>query len=71
LFVQTGTAEVLRNDVVAFVDNIRGIPGNKVGLHEVFYAPHDTFVAGDGLGFATEPAASIAAAQLFLQSCKG
>jgi acetyl esterase/lipase len=71
LFVQTGTAEVLRDDAVAFVDNMKGISGNQIGLHEVLYVPHDTFVAGYCLGFATEPVASIAAVQLFFQSCRG
>jgi hypothetical protein len=50
---------------------MRGISGSQVGLHEVLCAPHDTFVAGDGLGFAAEPAAVIAASQLFFESCKG
>lgn len=68
IFVQTGTAEVLRDDALAFVDNMKGISGNQIGLHEVLHAPHDMFISAEGMGVVTEPAASIAEAQLFFQS---
>lgn len=54
VFVQTGTAEVLYPGHVEFAKNMTKISGNKVELLEIEDATHDTFAAGQILGFEKE-----------------
>ncbi|PQE13336.1 alpha beta hydrolase fold-3 domain containing protein [Rutstroemia sp. NJR-2017a BVV2] len=53
IFVQTGTAEVLYEDHVRFVERMKE-KGCKIELLEIENAPHDTFGAGIILGFTKE-----------------
>ena len=46
IWVQVGTAEVLYGDVLGWVDKMRSIKGNIIGLHEVKDAMHNPFAVG-------------------------
>ena len=54
MFVQTGSAEVMHEDHVKFVEAMRELEGNIVELEVIEHAPHDTFAAGHLLGFVKE-----------------
>lgn len=51
LFVNAGTAELSFERITQWVEEMRGVEGNVVELHNEEDAVHDTFVAGDLLGF--------------------
>lgn len=51
LFVNAGTAELSFELITQWVEEMRGVEGNVVELHNEEDAVHDTFVAGDLLGF--------------------
>ncbi|KAL8853812.1 MAG: hypothetical protein Q9221_001283 [Calogaya cf. arnoldii] len=51
MWVQFGELEILADDIVKFAENMRGVGGNEVKLHEDKGAPHDIFLIGNILGF--------------------
>jgi hypothetical protein len=67
LYSNTGTVEVLYDDHLAFVRNMRKIQGNKIELLETPNAPRDIFAAGQVLGFVEEVEAVMDAAINFLK----
>ncbi len=54
VFLQTGTGEVMYHEHLKFVDAWKRIEKNKIELVEIPHAPHDTFLAGQILGFSKE-----------------
>lgn len=51
IFAHFGECEMLGPGIVAWVDEMRGTPGNEIELYCEKYAPHDTFAAGNILGW--------------------
>lgn len=51
IFAHFGECEVLGPGIVTWVDEMRGIPGNEIELYCEENAPHDTFAAGNMLGW--------------------
>ncbi|PWY93604.1 alpha/beta-hydrolase [Aspergillus sclerotioniger CBS 115572] len=70
LFVQTGMAEVIHEDHVRFVEQMKGL-GNEIEMCEVRDAPHDIFAAGVVLGFVNEAEEAIEQTRLFLKRVVG
>lgn len=70
IFLQTGSGEVLHDDHVSFVRQMRDVKGNSVDLMEIIDAPHDTFGAGLILGFAKEADEAAATAARFVEDSK-
>ncbi|KAI4114309.1 MAG: hypothetical protein LQ338_008023 [Usnochroma carphineum] len=66
IWVQVGESEVLNDDIVLFVRQMKTIEQNNVELYEVPYAPHDIFLAGNILGFEKEAADAAEVAAKFL-----
>ncbi|KAL8721437.1 MAG: hypothetical protein Q9225_001882 [Loekoesia sp. 1 TL-2023] len=54
IFMQHGTAEVLFDEQKTFCSQMKQINGNKIERLEVPNAPHDTFLAGQVLGWEKE-----------------
>ncbi|KAL8728213.1 MAG: hypothetical protein Q9181_005426 [Wetmoreana brouardii] len=54
IFMQHGTAEVLFDEQKAFYFQMKEIPGNRIECLETPNAPHDTFLAGQALGWEKE-----------------
>ena len=67
IWIQVGGAEVLRDEGMAFVRNMRSMTSNRVGVYEVSSAPHDIFLAGNILGFEREALDAADRAQQYLK----
>ncbi|KAL9613465.1 MAG: hypothetical protein Q9167_002011 [Letrouitia subvulpina] len=67
LWVQLGEVEILADDIIRFVEAMRGVKGNEVDVHSDGYAPHDTFIAGKLLGFEREAEVAAKAAGEWLR----
>lgn len=66
MFLQTGSAEVMYEEHVRFVKAMREIKGNVVELEVIENAPHDTFAAGQVLGFEKEAEDAVTKAIRFM-----
>ncbi|KUI69600.1 Acetyl-hydrolase [Cytospora mali] len=51
VFVVIGTAEILCAQGTRWVDEMRGVEGNRIELHFQDGAPHDTLFTGDTMGW--------------------
>jgi acetyl esterase/lipase len=67
IFVQMGQAEVLYDTIMRFVDNMRGVVGNKVDVLETRNAPHDILLVDHSPGFGKEAPDAVDAAGVFLR----
>lgn len=70
IFMQCGTAEVLYDEQMSFMEHMKNIPGNRIELLEIANAPHNTFLGGAILGFANEVNHAADVALDFLQGKK-
>lgn len=70
ILLHTGTSEVLYDDHVAFVGQMKEISGNEIVLMEMVGASHDIFAAGLVTGFMKEAEAAIDGADKFLKQKK-
>lgn len=68
IFVQYGTAEMLLDEQRAFCSQMEGIAGNSLERLEIPYAPHNTFLGGQILGFEKEARHAAERANKFLES---
>ena len=64
--VQYGTAEVLLDEQRAFCSQMEEIAGNSLERWEIPYAPHNTFLGGQLLGFGKEARDAAMMANKFL-----
>lgn len=53
IWVQWGGKEIIRQDIRRFAD-VQKQAGSRLGTFEIPNAPHDMFMAGEGLGFVKE-----------------
>jgi acetyl esterase/lipase len=67
ILVHSGTLEVLHDGHIAFVNQMKKIPGNEIVLVETVDAPHDIFAAGQITGFMKEAEAAMDDANEFLK----
>ncbi|KAL8740659.1 MAG: hypothetical protein Q9190_006663 [Brigantiaea leucoxantha] len=72
VWIQFGGAEVLADDVTRFAEGMKRAQENEnepevVVVHEDEYAPHDTFILGDKIGFEQETEVAVKAAAAFLR----
>ena len=70
MFSQTGSAEVMHEDHVRFVEAMREIEGNLLELEIVENAPHDSFAGGHLLGFAKEAEDAVKRAVRFIKEVR-
>lgn len=70
MLLQTGSAEVMHEEHVRFVKAMREIRGNMVELEVIENAPHDTFAAGQLLGFVKEAENAVTKAIRFIEDRK-
>lgn len=67
VFVQTGTSEIMYDEHKDFVEAMRE-KGNNVKLVEIPNGTHDTFAAGQILGFQMEAKKAAAEAAVFVNA---
>ncbi|KAK4242265.1 Alpha/Beta hydrolase protein [Achaetomium macrosporum] len=65
IWVQVNGKEIIREDILRWVE-VQKQAGTRVGVYEIPNAPHDTFMAGEGLGFFKESQAAADHAIRFL-----
>lgn len=53
IWVQVGGKEIIRRDILRWVE-VQRAAGTRVRVFEIAHAPHDMFMAGEGLGFVRE-----------------
>ena len=70
LFVQVGQTEVLRDTIMGFADNMRGVVGNRAEVLEVRVVPHDILIVGHIRGLEREARGAVDAAGVFLRGLK-
>lgn len=66
IFMQHGTAEILYDEQELFYQQMKEVPGNYIERMEIANAPHNTFLAGQILGFEKEAAVAADRAKRFL-----
>ncbi|KAL6717815.1 hypothetical protein ACLMJK_003900 [Lecanora helva] len=67
MYLQTGSAEVMFEPHVKFAKAMSNMKGNHIELKIIQNAPHDTFAAGQLLGFIGEAADAVEAAVEFIE----
>ena len=70
IFMQCGTVEVLYDEQLSFFRRMEEVAGNRVEILELQNAPHDTFLAGQVLGFAKEAEDATLVARDFVEGQK-
>ena len=67
MFFHTGAAEILCDEIVQFVKELKNIQDNKVELFEDPMAPHDIIMVGKMIGFEAEAEVGAQMAASFLK----
>ncbi|KAF2196441.1 alpha/beta-hydrolase [Delitschia confertaspora ATCC 74209] len=65
LFIHSGTAELIHDEIKGFVEEMEGVEGNRIKYWETPNAPHDIMFIGNILGFWEEPAKAVRGARAF------
>ena len=71
IWVQVGGREVIREDILRWVEVQKLVGKGRLRVYEIPNAPHDMFMAGEGLGFVKESREAAEDAILFLDAVEG
>lgn len=70
IWCHSGGLEILHDECMAFVRNMKSIPGNSIQVHTEPYANHDIVYVGNLTGFAAEAEKAVDLAKEFLDGQK-